>query len=659
MTAHPLHRVRHALIGAALALLAACVTATASAAGFPADSGIVNVRDHGARGDGNADDTQAIRAAISAARVDQGKVFWPSRIVYFPAGTYRITDTLAKRDEQGRYLASMALIGESAANTRLRLDDAAPGFTEPRSPKPMIFTASTLLGGQPGAGGKDYLGKGEGNDAYGNFVENLTLDVGRGNPGAVGIDFLASNSGAIRHVRLTGAEGSGRVGISMDRKWPGPLLLSDVQIDGFAIGISVSQREYGVTMEGVTLTRQSEVGLRNNGNVISMRKVTIETGSVALQNLAAEGLIVADRLSVRLTKREARFTDNRGYLTLKGGRVDSPDGRSVAADGSASVAAASDGAYFGALRLADYAPGWTLDVPPTPPTPAPAVARWANVVKFGARPDADEDSTEAIRAAMQSGAEAVYFPSGRYTISDTIDVPAKVRRIAGMFSSLNVARQRAAGLDGETGMFRVATGGEPLTIERIAFDNLGRGAQLGVDHTGERTVVLQDVIAAGTGLVHRAVGGGVLFLENTCCGPMVIAGPNGAWARQFNTEGAGVRIINDGAPLSILGLKTEQNATAVQNIGRATTDILGGLLYIVNPAAPDALRPAFINDPRARLSAAFAETVYREGASYRAYVSVPDASSGASPAVETMRAADQPARGRGHIVPGMVVGARR
>ena len=51
----------------------AVLAASAMAAAFPADSGVVNVRDHGAKGDGVADDTRAIIAAIAAARVDQGK----------------------------------------------------------------------------------------------------------------------------------------------------------------------------------------------------------------------------------------------------------------------------------------------------------------------------------------------------------------------------------------------------------------------------------------------------------------------------------------------------------------------------------------------------------------------------------------------------------
>ena len=59
---------------------------------------IVDVRDHGARGDGQQDDTNAILAAIDAASGgDTGRSFWHDRLVYLPDGTYLVSDTLLKR----------------------------------------------------------------------------------------------------------------------------------------------------------------------------------------------------------------------------------------------------------------------------------------------------------------------------------------------------------------------------------------------------------------------------------------------------------------------------------------------------------------------------------------------------------------------------------
>jgi hypothetical protein len=70
----------------------------------------VSVKDFGAVGDGVADDTVAIQAAISAATSAGG-----GRI-HFPGGTYRITDTLTIN------AASISLTGDAAYNSVIVLD---------------------------------------------------------------------------------------------------------------------------------------------------------------------------------------------------------------------------------------------------------------------------------------------------------------------------------------------------------------------------------------------------------------------------------------------------------------------------------------------------------------------------------------------------------
>jgi hypothetical protein len=57
---------------------------------FPANSGVVNVKDYGARGDGSTDDTAAIKIAMKTALGADSR----TRTLYFPAGTYLVSDTL-------------------------------------------------------------------------------------------------------------------------------------------------------------------------------------------------------------------------------------------------------------------------------------------------------------------------------------------------------------------------------------------------------------------------------------------------------------------------------------------------------------------------------------------------------------------------------------
>ena len=63
---------------------------------------------YGAVGDGVHDDTNNIQSALSAAQNN-------SAVVYFPAGTYKITSTLAINNTTG-----IGMVGHSSADTTLK-----------------------------------------------------------------------------------------------------------------------------------------------------------------------------------------------------------------------------------------------------------------------------------------------------------------------------------------------------------------------------------------------------------------------------------------------------------------------------------------------------------------------------------------------------------
>jgi hypothetical protein len=48
------------------------------------------------------------------------------------------------------------------------------------------------------------------------------------------------------------------------------------------------------------------------------------------------------------------------------------------------------------------------------------------------------------------------------------------------------------------------------------------------------------------------------------------------WARQFNVEGDGLHVANDGGTLWILGYKTEGGGTLMETTGGGRTEVLGG-----------------------------------------------------------------------------------
>jgi hypothetical protein len=610
--------------------------AASAHAQFPPDSGALNARDFGAKGDGQHDDTAALTAAIAAAGTDTGAFFWRTRIMFLPAGTYRVSAPLVKRYADGKFGSGMILVGQSETDTIIRLADHAPGFGDPASPRGVIMTTAKLLDGTPTSGGKDYTHKGEGNDAYENFVEDLTIDVGSGNPGAIGIDYLASNIGAIRHVRVTAPSGSGAIGISMQRKWPGPALLRNVMVQGFGIGIAVANTEYGVTLDHVRLEGQRDIGLANDGNLVSTANLAIDAPAIAIANQGQGGMIVLANATLKRSGEDATALLNHGTVVAR----DVTLSGFAAPEGSQ---APIEGVWRGDQwqKMAAQPASALKDAPAVAEEPP---AKWVNVVRFAASSAEGADITDALRKAMATGAATVYLPHGRYTIDDGIAIPPTLRRLVGMNASITVRPERQPSFARDTGMFRIEQPGQPLLVERLAFDMTDLGDQLAVQVTAQRDVTLRDVVTAGTSLLDRSAAGGRVFIEDVCCGSMRIAGSAPVYARQLDTEGSGTRIANNGAPLTILGLKTEGDCTVLDNRGGAQSVIDGGLLYIVHDADPHV--PAFVN-ANASLLASFVEESFRSVSRYSVYLRGPEGE---------IRAGSFPARGYGRVVPWLMAG---
>ncbi|HEU5048447.1 MAG TPA: glycosyl hydrolase family 28-related protein [Rickettsiales bacterium] len=609
--------------------------AAAASERFPADAGALNVRDFGAKGDGITDDTAAINAALTASGTDTGEKFWQDRIVYLPQGTYLVSAPIMKRYANGKYGSGSILIGQDRKKTVIKLKDNTDGYGDPAHPKPVIFTTAKLLDGTPNSGGKDYLGKGEGNDAFMNFIENMTIETGKGNSGAIGIDYLANNMGAVRNVTV---HGNGTTGIAMTRKWPGPALLENVAVEGFSTGIDIGNTEYGVTLENITISN-AHTGLRNDHNAVSIHNIDIEGTAQPIINNSSDGLMVIydAKLMRSSLKTTGEAIENHGYMNLY----------ALHTAGYATTLGQPKmditGVFEGNTQLKTAAT-WSLPVADAPMIPEEAPEKWVSVTKYGAEPDSGKDATEAIRKAFNSGAATIYFPHGTYLISENIAIPASVRRIEGMTSTIHSVENRSDSFRRDQGMFRATNNKRSLLIERIAFDNSYLGDQAGVEAAGTQPLILRDVVGAGVITLLRPENGGKAFLENTCCGTMSIAGKQGVWARQFNSEGGGIRIENKGAPLWILGVKTEQDCTVLDNKDGAQSEILGGLLYITGNHA-DPKIPAFRNT-HSRLLMSYAEESFNRDATYAIHLE--DTQHGQ---VKTTPATSLPERNLARVVP--------
>jgi hypothetical protein len=135
---------------------------------LPPTADWTNVRTLGAKGDNTTDDTAAIQKAIDAHRV-----------VYFPTGFYKVTDTLKLRPDT-------VLIGLHPSLTQIVLPDRTPAYQGIGGPKALVESA-------------------QGGD---NIVFGLGLYTDGANPRATALLWTAGETSMVGDVKFQGGHGT-------------------------------------------------------------------------------------------------------------------------------------------------------------------------------------------------------------------------------------------------------------------------------------------------------------------------------------------------------------------------------------------------------------------------------------------------------------------
>lgn len=172
---------------------------------------VVNVKDFGAKGDGVADDTSSLNAAIAAAQTG-------SKSMYFPAGVYKITSQLTSITG-GTYTKSWSITGAGIGASTIKSTFDGPVFSLDTS------TESSLFG----------------------MIQNISFEGSNtgSDTSSVGFDVIASTSSA------TGAKWWKIIGCSFARVRYGVRFQDTGKSvwDGFP---SISSHNY-IYMEGCTV----------------------------------------------------------------------------------------------------------------------------------------------------------------------------------------------------------------------------------------------------------------------------------------------------------------------------------------------------------------------------------------------------------------------
>ncbi len=506
---------------------------------FPAGF-MPSVKTYGAVGDGVTDDTAAIQAALADGRGDASLDYYGRpKALYFPPGTYLVHDTLRWTG------CCVTLQGAGASSSVIRLAPGSSGFGDPNVPKPLILTPN-------------------GNQSFHQNLWDLGLSIGTGNAGAVGLSYIANNTGAVHNVSIASEDGKGTTGIDLTRQYAGPLLIRNTKVTGFDTGIALANAEYGVTMEAITLSGQNVTGIHNVNQPLSVRGLVSNNQVPALTNQGGLLVLLDATLTGGLATNAAIQTNTSAYL-----RNVSTGGYSGAVRNTSSSASQIGPASIGeqlvgvAQTLSGTANGGSLKLPvsETPSFASTDLSDWA---AFTPRSYGD---TAGLQPALNSGKHTVYFPFGSYFsyAEAAVTVPDSVDRIVGFSSVVNGSSNGANG--GGIRFVVTSDSPDPLILEQFGYG-------LKIEHRGSRPVVVKDARLTYTSVP----GAGDLYLEDVEAIGLTIQTGQHVWARQLNDESAGTKVTNGGIAW-ILGIKTERGGTVIDTLPGASTELLGGLVY--------------------------------------------------------------------------------
>ena len=215
---------------------------------------------------GTRDSTAGLQKALDDAYDYQLTAF-------FPSGTYLVSDTLKSIKKRLYAKAhSTVLIGSTQGQRPLiKLMNRSRGFDNPSNPKSVIeiYTAGSEAQSAPwGTPATDPIfdqAERQQKNSFGfrQFFRGIDIDVGDGNPGAVGLYFPAAQDSAIHDVQIDATGGFAGIWNIPTRSSGGA---ANIVINGGRYGLYLSSGA-GATVVGAKLHGQTEAAIYNSMHV--------------------------------------------------------------------------------------------------------------------------------------------------------------------------------------------------------------------------------------------------------------------------------------------------------------------------------------------------------------------------------------------------------
>ncbi|GAA0325752.1 hypothetical protein GCM10009087_40110 [Sphingomonas oligophenolica] len=416
------------LLLAALATVASPVWAAPSRSAYetaPNDPRAVSVA--GVR-DGRADDSAALQGAIDTAAAKGG-----GGIVFVPSGRYRISRTI--------YLwPGVRVFGVGPTRPVIMLGDATPGFQ--RGIANMVIFAGAKRGEiprvpfpPPGSVPFDATIADANPGTFYSALSNVDFVIGKGNPAAAAIRFHAAQHAYLSHIDF--ALGSGLAGIYQVANFA-----SDLHFHGGRYGILTENPSpaWQFTLVDSTFDGQRDAAIREHQAGLTLVNVAMRNVPVGIDvdpgygdwlwgkdvrfdHVAHAAIVISNEASAytqigfenalaNATPVFARFRDSGKTVAGKTAAY-----RVTAFNHGLALPAPGEMGSIATVMKAEA----LRSLPPASPAlpPLPGSALWVDVRTLGVKGDGVTDDTATIQSAIDRQ-RILYFPAGRYVVTDTL-----------------------------------------------------------------------------------------------------------------------------------------------------------------------------------------------------------------------------------------------
>jgi hypothetical protein len=253
------------------------VTVPRQPAGMMQSMTVANSACPAAVGDGVTDDTAAINCYLSTGRPTNGTFGRLPKQFYLPGGTVANPKIYLVSGQILAIGSAITITGDGWNKTIIKLAAASNGYTAINQ---FIFYEGALAGGAN-------------NNGYNEHFENIGVEIGPGNPGARGLEFIGNNFDAVRNVRVWFDDTKGESAFNVDRAYPGQTLFKNIAGYGGSYCFkATAEREYNSVIYNMTCENQTAAGVITGAyNVAASNYFSVNTVPAWTNNVSAIALI--------------------------------------------------------------------------------------------------------------------------------------------------------------------------------------------------------------------------------------------------------------------------------------------------------------------------------------------------------------------------------